>query len=254
MNTKEREVDLDRVFSIKIASFNAIGFLLCIAGVTYVDARLGSNIIYGPRVYPYGYWVAVTGAIIIFLSSYFSILKFHFWKLKVCTPSIFIFLTAGFSTLFFKPEFPHAAIVEWAVISAIISLIGCFIHLSPTDTRPLKDACISELARIERIKEEAAMWRTLAVASTVGTIALIVPWSQLVLGGISQNVTDVQDVVLLNQFGAASIIGESLYMLVAVIYEAFHKATKVADLLFLIRIQHKNSVFARRCGAPNIRH
>jgi hypothetical protein len=57
---------IDKWFAVKIALFNSLGFSYITAGVTYVDARLTTHVVYGPRHYRAGYTLSVIGGLLIF--------------------------------------------------------------------------------------------------------------------------------------------------------------------------------------------
>jgi hypothetical protein len=225
----------DKWFAAKISVFNAVGFILCVVGITYVDARLTTHVVFGARTYTAGYYVAILGGIIILVTTYLTFFIRTSWSVKTCVPSGIVLFVGALSIPFFKPELPHAGLVVWVVLISVVSLLTCFIRLLPFSTSWLNTRDIVETARIERVKEYANLWRMISVSATFGTVALIVPWGQFVWTMPSYIVIADKEVFLLGQFGAGGVAVICIYALFGAVYESFHKAKLAADLLLLIK-------------------
>jgi hypothetical protein len=233
-------------FAVKIALFNLIGFSYVIASVTYVDARLTTHVVYGARHYRAGYPLAVIGGLFIFFSTMLAILKPASWKVKAALPAM-IFAVMGVMALpFFGPEFPHQGMASWTLQLSLVCLLSCLAHFIPFSTEQLTATDISAQIKIERVKEHANLWRTIAISVTVGYIAVIIPWNNFIWSQPSHIVTNASEAFLLGQGAAIALAILSLYMLFGVIYEAFLKAHHAADLMFCIRDSGNSS------GQPNI--
>ena len=221
-------------FAIKIALFSALGFAYITAGVTYVDARLTTHLVYGARYYPAGYCVAVIGGIVIFGGTLLVILKFKSWKLKVALPATLFVLTNALALPFFRPEFPHMGMSSWTLQLSIVCFLSCAIHFSPLGAEQLTALNVSTQIKLERVKEHANLWRTISISLTVGYIAVIIPWSNFIWSQPIHIVTDEREAFLLIHSASIALAILSLYMLLGVVYEAFLKAHRAADLMFCI--------------------
>lgn len=224
----------DKGFAGKIAIFNAGEFAFGVAGITYVDARLTTHLLFQARIYPGGYLVAVLGGMFILITTYLTLFKSSSWKVNAGLPSVIVLLVGALSIPFFRPELPHAGLVVWTILISVVSLLTCFIRLVPFATDWFAVQQIAQAARIERVKEYANLWRMIFVSSTFGTIALVLPWSQFVWAMPSVLVTDHGEQVLLGNFGALGIAVICAYAVFGVIYESFCKTNLAADLLRLI--------------------
>lgn len=230
---------IDKRFAATIASLNAGGFFVSVAGITYVDARLTTHVVYGARDYPYGYYCALSGGIIILVTTYFVITYFSFlknmpWWCKALLPSGIVLLIAFFSLPVFKPEIPHMGFVEWTLQIAFMSCLLCFIRLLPFSTNSLTDHRIARSNRTERAKEYANLWRTITVSLFFGFIALLVPWSNLIWGVPKTFVRSDADIFLVVKHGTLNILLISFYALF-VFGESYNKANQAADLILLIK-------------------
>lgn len=225
----------DKLFAGKIAFFNAVGFSTCAAAITYVDARLTTHVVHGVRDYPGGYAVAVIGGLIIFAITFAVLFSSASWLAKIGTPAVIVVLAGALATPYFQPEVPHAGLVEWLLQIAVLSLLTCFVHFWQAPTDRLRDEAINLTARIEWIKEHAVLWRTIAISTMLGVVALVVPWSQFVWKMPESIVTDSKEALLVGQFGALNIVVVCVYTLFGIIYESFLKASQTADNLLLIK-------------------
>jgi hypothetical protein len=233
-------------FAIKIALFNSIGFSYIIGGVTYVDARLTTHVVYGSRHYRAGYTLALIGGLLIFVSTMLAILKAPSWKIKAALPALIFAIMSAIALPFFRPEFPHQGMSSWTLQLSLVCLLSCLVHFLPFGTEQLTAPDISAQIKIERVKEHANLWRTIAISITVGYLAVIIPWNNFIWSQPSHIVTTASEAFLLGQSAAIALAILSLYMLFGVIYEAFLKAHHAADLMFCIRDSANNS------GQPNI--
>lgn len=226
----------DRIFAGKIAIFNSLGFLLCTAGITYVDPKLKSLIEYGPISYAHGYLVASLGSVIILVTTYYSLLIGRFQQsVKLGLPLLILLVIAAIATPFFYPKTPHPVIVQWTLELMAVTLMACFIRNHPVESDKLKDNGIPEIARIEWIKEHASLWRIVSISLSLGVLALITPWTKALWGMSSYIVSTAHDKLLLGQFGGVQVAFISIYILLSPIYESFHKAQLTSDLLLKIK-------------------
>ncbi|MFY9329425.1 MAG: hypothetical protein WAO76_15625 [Georgfuchsia sp.] len=231
----------DRGFAAKIAAFNAIGSMISLACVTYLDPLLTAHIQHGAVVHPYGYPVAAIGGLVIFVSTYLALAKGLSWKHKIWLPSGILLLVDALSLPFFLPEFPNGGIAVWTLELAVCSMVTCVIRYVPFNENVwLSDSEIAESARIERVKEFTSLWRTVAVSSMFGFLALLVPWTDTVWKFPENIVRNRGEAFLLGQYGGLDIVVVCFYALLGVVYEAFHKSEKAAHMLLSIRSQTKS--------------
>lgn len=221
-------------FAIKTALFNAIGFSYVTAGITYVDARLTTHVVYGARYYSAGYWIAVIGGVVILGGTVLVIMKSDSWKLRAVLPATLFVMMIGLALPFFRPEFPHMGMSSWMLQLSVVSFLSGVIHFWPLGAEELAARKASKEVKLERVKEHANLWRTIAISLTVGYIAVIIPWSNFIWSQPIHIVTDEKQAFLLIHSASIALGILSLYMLLGVVYEAFLKAHLAADLMFYI--------------------
>jgi hypothetical protein len=222
-------------FAIKTALFSSLGFSYITAGVTYVDARLTTHVVFGARYYSAGYWVGLIGGIVIFGGTLLGMRKTRSWKLQAALPGTLFVIVNVIALPFFRPEFPHMGMSSWTLQLAIVCFLSCAIHFSPLQRRNLVRRRASTAIKLERVKEYANLWRTIAISLTVGYIAVIIPWSNFIWSQPIHIVTNEKEAFLLIHSASIALAVLSLYMLFGVVYEAFLKAHRAADLMFCIK-------------------
>lgn len=233
-DTSYMVMDTHKWFAIKIALFSSLGFLYITAGVTYVDARLTTHVVFGARYYSAGYWVAAIGGVVIFVGTMLIILKPESWKLKAVLPAMLFIIMNVIAVPFFRPEFPHMGMSSWTLQLSIVCFLSCAIRFWPLGAEELTARNVSTQVKLERVKEHANLWRTIAISLTVGYIAVIIPWSNFIWSQPIHIVTDEKEAFLLIHSASIALAILSLYMLLGVVYEAFRKAHRAADLMFCI--------------------
>jgi hypothetical protein len=218
-----------RLFAVKIALFNSLGFFLLLTAITYVDARLTTHVVFHrARIYPWGHTVAIVGGLSIFLGTFLSLARASSWKYQTVLPTIILWVVGAASLPFFLPEFPHAALTYWTIYLSIASLFSCGIHYwkHSADSQDL-----SERERIQEARQYTTLWRNVTVGLLLGYIAILVPSIIFLWTAIpSTYVTDPAEKVLLSQFQSWVITSFSLYVLFGVLYEALKKFMEATDL------------------------
>ncbi|MEI2644914.1 MAG: hypothetical protein WBQ93_03705 [Candidatus Competibacter sp.] len=225
----------DRAFYGRTAIFNGVLFALCIAAIRFVDANLKSHVIYGARIYPFGYWAAAIGGSLIVAITHIALVWLKSWKAKIVLPSLVVLIAGACSLPIFQPEIPHAGVVLWSLTISIVSLLSCSIRLWPISRECLEKAGVSEAARVERVKEHANLWRMIAVSSLFGTIGLLFPWAEFVWKMPPRIVSDSREAFLLGQADAMRLGLVCVYILFGVVYESFRKSAIASDLLLLVK-------------------
>jgi hypothetical protein len=229
--TKQTE---DRWFATKVAVFDSTSFGVIVGWVTYVDARLTTHVTYGARHYRGGYAISAIGSLLIFVTTLIFLAKPYSWKIKATLPATILIIAGAASLPFFRPEFPHGGLTTWMLFACFVCLVSCWIHYSPIEAHWLTDGSVSTSVKIERIKEYASLWRTIAISLTIGYIAVLIPWTNFLWDQAPHFVSSPSERILLSQFGAGILILLSIYVLVGVVYEAFKKANTAADKMLEI--------------------
>lgn len=225
----------DRPFIIKVALFNSLCFSLIVGWVTFVDARLTTHVAFGARYYRGGHAVSFIGGLSVLVFTFFFLPRVVSWKLKATLPTIILVVALAAALPFFRPEFPHGGMTTWTLFLCLVSLVSCWIKYSPTPANWLADEDLSATIKMERIKEYANIWRTVAISITIGYIAVLIPWTSFVWNQSAFFVVDPSERILLSQFGSGLLIALSIYVLLGVVYEAFSKANDAANLMLGIR-------------------
>ena len=226
----------DAWFAVKVAGLNALAFSITLAGVTWIDGRLTSHVAFGARTYPYGYPLAVTGGSLVFASTLLVLTRAFSWKVRATVPAAIL---AGMGLLalpFFLPEFPHGGVSVWLAQFSVACLLTCYIHFLPWPAW-LDSEEFGASVRWERLKEYGVLWRTIAVAMTVGYMIILVPWSNFIWNQSPHIVRAPAQAYVLSEFGATGIVGVSVYMLLGVLYETFRRAHEAADLALRFQLE-----------------
>lgn len=224
----------DREFTAKIVLSNSLGLAFLLAATTYIDARLFSHVKYGARIYRWGYLVAVMAGVAVFIATWFSFAKASSPKLKAGLSVGILWAVAIVSMSYFRPEFPHGAIVSWTFYLSLASLLSCVIHYWKFRTGWLSSKRLSDAVKIDRVKHYADLWRTISISVTVGYLAILIPWITFLWNIPPTWVTNPTEQNILRQFGCSLVAGLSMYVLFGIVYEAFAKANEAADLLLSI--------------------
>lgn len=218
-------------FAAKIAGFNSLAFSLVVASVTFVDARLTSHVAFGARHYAYGYPLSLLGGILVFGITLLVFARATSWRVKATSPTLILATAGAVSLPFFQPEFPHGGISIWVFGTSLISLFACFIHFMPLETDWLSSTAFATPAKMSRVKESAIFWRNATITVTVGYAIILIPWGVFIWYQSLHIVTNKGEAFMLSEFGAAGLLGSSLYVLFGIIFELFRKAHDAADLV-----------------------
>jgi hypothetical protein len=233
----------DDRFVARVATWNSIAFCFVATGVTYVDARLTSHIVYGSREYLFGYWICILGPV-IGLTTWHVTRRMHSWTKKAATPAALLML-AGFISLpvFASPfphgEFPHGMIAAALLEIGLVSLLTCIVHFIPLRHEWLASTVLGRDVKIERIKELSQFWRTLAFSMAFGYMALIVPWVKDVVDSAAVLAPKTDEAFLLSRFSVAVLTVVSVYVVGGLVMEALLKAHQAADLLLSLPVEVK---------------
>jgi len=218
-------------FAVKVAGLNALAFSITVAAVTYIDARLTSHVAFGARTYMYGYPIAIVGGQLVLVSTLLVLVHASSWMVRATVPAAIL------ATLpFFLPELPHRGISIWLTQLSIASLLTCYIHFLPWPAW-LESEKLGAAVKWERLKEYGVLWRTIAVAMTIGYMIILVPSSNFIWNLSLHIVRDPAQAYVLSELGATGMVGVSVYMLLGILYESFRRAHEAADLALRFRLE-----------------
>jgi hypothetical protein len=221
-------------FSVKVAAFNAAGFLLATLVPTYLDPKLTSEKVYGVRTYPLGYWIALVGPV-VFAITFLCLTRIQGWKSRCAVHTALLTIVLGLCLLNFLPMFPHLHVVGWGIYFTIVSLVVTWIKYAPIELAGIEDIGIEPQARIERVKESVALWRTLALSLAVAYLAILVPWYMGIASCRVSEFAEARDQLAIMEVSTIDLIVLSAYVLLGPIYESFNKATEVAEMLLRVK-------------------
>lgn len=228
--TFERE----RSFAIKIAVFNSVGFSLATGVPTFVDSRLHSYVLGGPREYFLGYWVLLLFPIVL-AGTYYGLMMASSLSWRCLLSWLPLALTATAVLWNFRPQMPHMNVASWTFLYSVTSLITTWLHNIPEKPDYINKSSIPFQARIERLKESVVFWRSLSISGSLGYIALSASWIAFFWGSGGTFLTDPSE-KFLNKIAMALQFGVySIYVISGPLKEAFSRTIATADHLLELR-------------------
>ena len=214
---------LDRFLCIRVATFSLIGYCSAIAGPTFVDPKLRSQVLYGARSYPHG-WIWWLFAPVAFVLPYIALRFFESkeaWLVSSITPLIILGAAAAFS---FPPERPHMGILVCTFGFALIILVTVACSVSASDFAYAADTAIPFESRLERVKATASFWQMISVYGAAGYLAFAVAWLYALWFMTEKFVGSAEDRFRLGQSQVAVAVAVSICVVVGPILEAFSNA------------------------------
>jgi hypothetical protein len=224
----------DSEFAARIAAINAIGYGATVAIATYVDAHIPSHVRYGARTYHYGYPVALL-ALPVLVLTYLSVkrARTRAWK---CFGAAFSLVAAtALSLPVFAPEVPHAGVVGWSTMYAVVSLSTTWLRYSPPDFQFVRDTSLPVQVRLEGLKSIQTLWQTITLATFAGYFALLVPWFNALIAGNTHVVSTQGDLFILNSFANVQLGAVSLAVILAPVRELVARVMSIAETFAVIR-------------------
>lgn len=218
---------VDRWLAFQLSAFNMVGFFVSTVGSTFVDARLEHHVRFGARVYPLGYWIVLL-APVVFLACYYSLsrAKRSRW-LPIIPPAVVLAITVAVLPAFL-PEFPHMGILVVMFLYALGTAVTLWVRLQPIHVEFINDTSIHPTAKIERLKELAAFWRTLSTGFAIAYVALVAAWMQTVWNAIKTFISGASgaegEVFLLGQYAIVNVIVFTIFVVCVPLYQALSKA------------------------------
>lgn len=238
----EQALKDDKSLALKIGFFNAAGFVAAALITTYVDARI-NHVIYGQRLYQYGYLSALF-AIPIVASTYLLIFKCSDQTAKSIGACLPLILSGWFSVQYiFKPEYPHANITTWVLAYCGISVITIWIRYAGKKIDYLHKPEVALEARLEAIKTHINIWQTFTIAISVAYIAILGVWFDKAWTNVESIVSSKQDKFLISSTLVYEIIIFSFYVIIGPIRESFSKtlimSERFAEIVPAITVANK---------------
>lgn len=224
----------DSEFAARIGVINAVGYAATVTIATYVDARIPSHVRYGLRTYRYGYLIAFM-AIPVFLLTYHGVKRAgtRVWK---CFGACFWLAAATLLSLWcFAPEVPHAGVLGWSTMYAVVSLSAAWLRHSPPDLQFVRDTSLPVQVRLEGLKSIQTLWQTITIATFAGYFALLVPWFNAIITGNTHVVSTPGDLFILNSFANIQMGAVSLAVILAPVRELLARVMKIAATFAAIR-------------------
>lgn len=223
-----------KLFPIKIAICNSIGYLVSVGVPIFCDPLIEHNYTFGPRVYPIGYSVFL-GAIPIFLISLF----FDICNIKKETKSILICLSLVIPTWltlsYFKPEFPHLWVLLVPIIFSLYISISVYIHdyeIRYDDFISLES--ISEKVKIEKIKLDYETWFRLFLAILTGYAVMAITYLTKLTDWVKMFTPIEKEQFMIQYFYSLAIFISAIIFIITVCIEMIKKITETKDKLACI--------------------
>src|SRR5712671_2428674 len=109
-----------------VSAAAAAGYLSSALPPTFIDPLLEHHVRFGPRTYPFGWWIGL-GAIPIGLATFAGLgavspkrrLLFSFLPLVLGAIVLFVY---------YRQEFPHANVVTWSLLYALLALVTIWLR------------------------------------------------------------------------------------------------------------------------------
>jgi hypothetical protein len=223
-------------FACRIAAFNALGFCVTVAGVTFLDARLTHLVQYaGPRVYPYGYYPCLV-ALVVFAAVFFLIgsirRKGMVW---LFAPAFSVLVVTAAVQPFFNPSAPHMAMIGWMFLYAVATFLSQWIHSRVTDPQFLTDNGMDKNAKLDWIKESVVLWRTLLTGFILSYVGLVITWLSIDEKMSEIMTNDKADLELLRRGNATALAMYSLFVIAGPINELYRKTQQAMNLFGCIK-------------------
>jgi len=212
-------MDSDRDFAYRVAVIVAVGFSVSVTGATYVDARIPSHFRYGARTYRYGYWLALL-AIPIFVCTLAALSRARTRGWKCAAACMPLSCAVAASQWAFAPEVPHQGVTVTCGMYVVTVLIATWLRYSTVDIEYIHDQSLPIAVRLEGLKSAITLWQGLALATTAGFLALLVPWPVAVINANLHVAGKQADLFLLNSLGTLQIGLITISFIVAPIREA----------------------------------
>ena len=236
----------DKRYAVKIAAFNALVCVGVFCGDTYVDGHVSARGPYATREYWLGAWVLLFPCLVFCVNYRILARMAGRWYKCVVPFGTTVLLAAMLSLLNFRPPFPNWWQIAVVAMHSLPGVAAAIIAYHPSREGRLGDPSIPLAARIEWIKERAALWRTIAISGAFGCVGGAIPWvthMSYIAARQSQKPAD-QDLILnLFQFQGWVVM---LYVLAAPVYECFLRAKRSTEGFLHLRETVREEVTQRR--------
>lgn len=215
-----------------LALTNTAGYLLSTVPQIIIDPLLKTHVAYGPRTYPYAWCVVPISSLLFVITLLIFPRKRS--NITVFSSIIPLILALIISIPIFKPEIPHAVLLSngtiWLLITSVwIGLRSINIH----DTS-INASDISMEARIEYIKEQLKLWRTLFFGLLAGLLPLIVVAIVEINKYSATFLKDESEIFINNNAVRIQICFWIMFIVFAIFVEVFKKMGDISKMLFEI--------------------
>jgi hypothetical protein len=222
---------LKAIFPWRITVFILIGYLLSTVPQVILDPLFLSHRAYGARHYPVA-WLIVPIAFVLFIVTLVVSSKTRrrrYWKAMI--PFV---VACAASIPIFPPEIPHGNLVFVSFTWFLFSIVTIWIHdlevVNPAERNPKP---VTQ-AQIEYIKQQTALWRTVAFGLIAIYLAGIVSAVQALHQVNATVVPNEREVWFLNQYSNLEMAIFSVFMMTGPIYEAAKKIVNTNLLLLSV--------------------
>ena len=222
------------LFYLKIASFNAIGFIGLISAAIYLDPRLASQVQFGARSYPHAQWFYLLFPVILG-ATYFSLSKLGSLNAKLICSWLPIAIVGPSTAFLFPPERPHFGILSGSFAIVMVSFITAWLHLTQDDLSYLQNKDLPFESRLERLKASATFWQQISIYSSAGYMAFVVTWIYVLWQLAPYIVIDRRDIFLLNSVAAFEVLIFTVFVILGPLKEAFQRAFFLTSMLSTVK-------------------
>ncbi|MCJ7442944.1 MAG: hypothetical protein MUO26_00170 [Methanotrichaceae archaeon] len=169
-----REKD-NKWFPLVISIINAFAYAYIVLTVTYVDGHY-HNLVYGLRLYPWGYWVCLI-AIPVFIITYLITKSTK----SPSSKAVIIFLT--FILILFiltltdfnvgdpQVERPNGALVAFLFFSELLICTMVYMQYIEIDLKFIEDSSIPNDAKLERVRFEYSIYSKVLITVIAASLA-----------------------------------------------------------------------------------
>lgn len=234
MQTNLRNIDK---FALIVALINAIAFAIITMGATYVDSQI-HHVIWGVRIYPWGYKVALLSFPLLICTYVLNSRKHTGFKKAIFTCISFISFIIITLILNFYKELPHMGVLNTSLSFLIILSAIVYMHNYQFNFDFLKDEQISDKVKLERVKIEHETWFRVLVYLIAAFAAIMAAGYAFIPNNARLLSENPKDIYLLNQALTISSVLEMM-MCVWLFIEIFNKTILIKNQIITIKGVHR---------------
>ncbi len=224
----------ENYFALRIATLNSIGYCETVAVISYVDPRLSSHVLYGARIYTYGYFAIFLG-LPLFIVTY-AMLRARRGRAWQCFGSCFpILITSAIAMPVFRPEVPHGNLTMWTLTFSASAMIAAWLRNSGPNLAFVSNPKIPLQARLEGLKSMLAIWQTLTLGTGAAVLGALVPWGLAILHNNDAIVTKESERFILNSASIFQFGTVALALLIGPVRECIAQVLAIGAMFSAIR-------------------